>query len=121
MDGTEPPADREAALGLASRPVRYPDHYLWYVLAASLDLMVTNYLLVYKGFYEANAIADRVIDMGGFPGLIVFKFATVALVVWICEYVGAQRPRVGRGLATSAIGISATPVALGLLQLVLAS
>jgi len=119
MNGTEPPRDREAAPGLASRPVRYPDHYLWYVLAASLDLMVTNTLLNFHGFQEANAIAATVIDMGGFAGLIAFKFATVALVVLICEFIGERRPIVGRKLATAAIGISAAPVAIAFLQIVL--
>jgi hypothetical protein len=112
------PDDREATRGGVSRPVRYPNHYLWYILAASLDLMLTNALINFHGFEEANALAARIIDLSGFGGLIAFKFATVVLVVLICEFVGAHRPAMGRRLAGAAVVISALPVVLGLLQLV---
>ncbi len=118
MRAPDLPNAREATRGLASRPVRYPDHYLWYILAASLDLMLTNALINFHGFEEANALAARIIDLSGFAGLIAFKFATVALVVVICEFVGGHRHSTGRKLAGAAIAISALPVVLGLLQLV---
>lgn len=119
MSGSPLPTDRGAAMAFASRPVRYPDHHVWYVLAASLDLMVTNVLINHRGFYEANAIAARIIDLGGFWGLIAFKFATVALVVMICEFIGGKRPETGRQLAQAAIAISALPVLLAGLQMVM--
>ncbi len=119
MPATDPLGTSEASPGLASRPVRYPDQYLWYILAASLDLMLTNALINFHGFEEANALAARVIELGGFAGLITFKFVSVALVVVICEYVGGHRPITGRRLAAAAIAISGVPVVLGLLQLVL--
>ncbi|MFI4898508.1 MAG: DUF5658 family protein [Phycisphaerales bacterium JB059] len=110
--------DREVTNAPGSRPVLYPNHYLWYVLAASLDLMLTNALINFHGFQEANALAARIIDLSGFGGLIAFKFATVVLVVLICEAVGSHRPGVGRRLAGAAVVISSLPVVLGLLQVV---
>jgi len=95
---------------------RYPNHYIWYVLASSIDIMLT-YLIVWQlGGREANAIAKKFIDLLDHWGLILLKFSTVLLVIAICEFVGSRNDRVGRRLAIAAICLSALPVGAALLQ-----
>jgi uncharacterized membrane protein len=97
-------------------PVLYPEHYLWYILASCLDILVT-YVIVYRlGGAEVNLIANNLLALFGHWGLIGLKFATVILVVGVCEIVGRLRPTLGRGIAIAAIVISAMPVGIGLLQ-----
>lgn len=96
--------------------VLYPRHYAWYLVAATLDVLVTHFILSLLGGREVNALADRLIDHYGTWGLIVLKYSTVIVVVFICETVGRRKPSLGRFLATAAVVISALPVGLGLLQ-----
>jgi hypothetical protein len=100
------------------RPVLYPDQYTWYVLVSSLDLMMTNTVMTHFGAREMNTIADRAIQHFGFWGLIGLKFATVVLVVVICETVGRRRPLLGKRIAEWAVALSAIPVILAVAQLV---
>lgn len=103
---------------LYARQVLYPDRYAWYVLASALDVMVTVTVLVHLGAREVNTFAQWSIDQFGTWGLIGLKFISVALVVAICEYVGRQRQRSGRWLATAAIFLSLLPVAAAMAQIV---
>lgn len=97
-------------------PVLYPEHYLWYILASCLDIFVT-YVIVYRlGGAEVNQVADNLLALFGHWGLIGLKFATVILVVAVCEILGRARPVLGRRIALTAIVISAMPVGIGLLQ-----
>lgn len=89
--------------------VRYGSIYPWYLLGATLDLVGTWFIL-FRGGIELNPIADWVIKQGGLPGLLLYKFATVVVVVLICESVGAMRERLGRGLAWFAVVVSFYPV-----------
>ncbi|MGD9688756.1 MAG: DUF5658 family protein [Phycisphaerales bacterium] len=98
------------------RPVLFPDQYCWYVLVCALDVMLTATIIERFGGIEVNTIADRVIEAGGLTGLLAFKFASVALVVGICEAVGRRRRETGRRLSEWAVAISAMPVVLGLVQ-----
>lgn len=93
------------------RHVLFPDAYLWFVLVSSLDLMLT-WLVLHLGWVEANPVANHVLQLGGFPGLTVFKFAAVVFVVCVCEFIGrrGQRPATARNLAFAAVAISAFPV-----------
>jgi hypothetical protein len=100
------------------RHVLYPNQYAWYVLVSSLDLMMTNTVMNYFGAHEVNTIADRAIAWAGFWGLIGLKFATVVLVVAICEFVGGRRPALGKKVAEWAVAISAVPVVIALAQVV---
>lgn len=96
---------------------RYPDLYAWYILASSLDIMMT-YLIVWKfGGREVNGIAQQFIDLLGHWGLILLKFSTVILVVLICEVIAKRSDKAGKMLATAAIVISAMPVGLAILQI----
>lgn len=96
--------------GNVGRGVLYPDLYCWYVLFATLDIIITTIVLDYYGMVEANVIAAGLIERYGFVGLVPFKFATVALVLSICEYVGRVRPRTGLRVAQTAVGLSCVPI-----------
>jgi uncharacterized membrane protein len=107
----------ESALPVAARrPVLYPNLYTWYVLVAALDIMITVTLLVHLGAREVNMIAQRSIELFGTWGLIGLKFASVLLVIAICEHVGRIRHRTGRALALAAIFISLFPIFAAMAQ-----
>lgn len=96
--------------------VHYPDEYLWLLLVGTLDILCTSVILALGG-REVNPIANHVLQLAGMPGMVFLKFAAVALVVCICEYIGRHRPAVARRLARFAVGVSLVPVVLALLQL----
>lgn len=97
--------------------VLYPTHYVWYIFASTLDIMLT-YAIIWKlGGREVNAVARHFIEnYGGHWGLIFLKYATVILVVGICESIGRRRLALGSRLALAAIIISAFPVGYGIVQ-----
>lgn len=106
---THPPhAREECEAGWLRRAVLYPDVYAWYVLFASLDIMLTSVILKIGG-NEVNFIARYVINNWGLPGVVAFKFVTVMFVVLICEIVGRARPGVGRKLALWALLLTIFP------------
>ncbi len=115
----DPVADASAdRLGRQLPAVLYPNCYVWYVFFAALDVMLT-WVILHLGGHEINIVADRVIARWDLPGLAVFKFGLVAVVVCICEVVGRRRAGLGRTLATWAVALAAVPVAVGLIQLIL--
>jgi hypothetical protein len=91
--------------------MRYQNAYVWLVLVASLDLILTMLVLYWWGGSEVNPIADAVIAHLGYGWAIVFKFSTIIFVIIICEVVGRREPRSGRSLAIGAVVINAIPVA----------
>ncbi|RMH10868.1 MAG: hypothetical protein D6695_10635 [Planctomycetota bacterium] len=103
-----------------ARSVLYPDLYCWYVLLAALDIIVTALVLDLYGMIEANALAAKVIDQYGLAGLVPYKFASVILVVLICEYVGKLRPATGLRIARLAVGVSCLPILAAAVQLAFA-
>lgn len=94
----------------------YPNHYAWYILAGTLDVLVTFVIITYLGGGEANQLARRILHSHGWPGMVALKYSTVIVVLLVCEIVGRRHPTLGRNLALTAIVISALPVGLGLLQ-----
>ena len=48
--------------------------------------------------------------------MVALKYATVVVVLIVCEIVGRRHAKVGRRLAVTAVILSALPVGLGLLQ-----
>ncbi|MCC6320305.1 MAG: hypothetical protein IT438_02585 [Phycisphaerales bacterium] len=100
-----------------SRPaVLYPQLYAWYILAATLDVVVTHAILHHFGGEELNRIADALIRRFGVAGMIGLKYSSIILVISICEFVGQRNLRLGRRLAVLAVGLSALPVGVGLLK-----
>jgi hypothetical protein len=94
------------------RPALYPELYSWYVFASALDVLFTWRILQAHGT-EVNVVADWIIQHHDLPGLAVFKFATVVLVLLICEVVGRRRYETGAKLARWAVALSAFPVVIG--------
>lgn len=92
--------------------VRYGSWYPWFVLLASLDVMLT-WILLSLGGREANVVAERVIEAAGLPGAVGLKFASVTVVVLACEAVGRRADRAGRRLAATAVAVSTLPVLVG--------
>jgi hypothetical protein len=97
-------------------PVLYPRQYGWYVIASTLNIVVTVFVLVQYHAQEVNSLAQRSIELFGTWGLVGLKFLTLALVVSICEYVGRRRPRLGKTLAVIAIFASLFPVCAAAVQ-----
>ncbi|HYF13760.1 MAG TPA: DUF5658 family protein [Phycisphaerales bacterium] len=99
------------------RKARYPEQYVWYLFAASLDIMLTFAIIEHFGGSEVNAVADALLRRFGLWGLIGLKYSTVVVVIAICELIGAKYDSVGKKLALVAIAVSALPVGVGLIQL----
>lgn len=101
----------------AARDVLYPNRYAWFVLLSALDIILTHAILSHFadfGGREVNTIADAVISRFGVWGAVVLKFATVILVVSVCEFVGRRRPRAGQRLSAVVVILACVPVAWAL-------
>lgn len=109
-------ADPTRVHPLTQPEMLYQKAYLWFVFVSALDVMLT-WKILQKGGDEVNPIAKEVIELWGFEGAIVFKFAVVVWVVIACELAGRRKPHTGRWLSWTAVAVSALPVAysLGLL------
>jgi hypothetical protein len=94
------------------QPLLYPAWYPWFVGLAALDVVFTGMLLGLGG-REVNLVAKKLIETAGMPGAIALKFATVALVVVICEVVGRRSLPAGRRLAAAAVALNSLPVVVG--------
>jgi hypothetical protein len=87
------------------------DPYVWLVLVAALDIMLT-WVILHFGGREVNGVAAHIITHYGLPGLVAFKFAIVAFVILLCEVIHRRRPSAARRLARWAIAINCVPIAL---------
>ena len=99
----------ESPAWLSAPPMRYQDGYVWFLLFASIDIMLTWYILR-KGGTEVNPLARLVIERWDLAGAIAFKFSLVMFVVVACEIIGRHDDKLGRRLAGVAIAISVFPV-----------
>ncbi|MFO0954786.1 MAG: DUF5658 family protein [Isosphaeraceae bacterium] len=69
------------------------------IVLSMADLILTHRLLqIGGGYYESNPLAQWVFVRWNVLGLTVYKFALVAFVVVIGEYVEHRRPKWGRGV-----------------------
>lgn len=120
--GSPPPL---AAEGVTQRPAGnarrrsflfaaalYPASYGWYVFLSAVDVIFT-WIILRAGGREINALADWIIDRHNVAGLVMFKFAMVALVVLVCEVIGRRDFQRGLKLARWAVALSAFPVVVG--------
>ena len=89
--------------------VLFPNLYLWLVFFASLDIVLTRFILFFSGT-EINPIADLVIKSFGVPGMSIFKFSVVTFVILVCEIVGRTRRVTAHKLAVFAVIITGFPV-----------
>ncbi len=101
------------------RAARYPQAYVWFIFVSALDLMMT-WVVLYFGGREVNVLADYILDRWALPGMVVYKFALVVFVIFICEVVGHYRPRLGRRLSVFAVLITLVPVIIAFTHLLAA-
>ena len=87
----------------------YPNAYVWFVLASTLDVFLT-FVVLYLGGREVNALANWVLTTLGLTGMILYKYALVAFVILLCQLVGRLRPSAGRRLAEWAVALTFVPV-----------
>ncbi|MBL8746263.1 MAG: hypothetical protein JNK58_07910 [Phycisphaerae bacterium] len=105
---------------MAREPVLYPRIYPWYVVLATLDVLLTWLILTSFHGIELNPIAAGVIHSGGMPAATFYKFATVMFVLWSCEYIGRRRLLAGRRLAFYAVVANCVPVTASMAQIAIA-
>ena len=108
--------------------VRYPNAYVWFIFLAALDIMLT-YLILHPVLFardatmtesrgsEANALANWFIERWDVPGMVIFKFVLVVLVVVLCELIGRRKDETGRRIAEWAVAITSIPVLVALVQM----
>ncbi len=101
------------------RTARYPQAYVWFVFVSALDLMMT-WVVLYFGGREVNVLADYILDRWALPGMVIYKFALVILVIFICEVIGHRRHRLGRRLSIFAVLITLVPVLIAFTHLLAA-
>jgi hypothetical protein len=92
-------------------PMRHPQHYTWFVFLSALDVMLTWVVLLLDG-HEVNPLARAVVDHGGLPSLVTFKFCLVVFVIVMCEWVTRRNPRAGFKLAEWSVAVTAIPVVI---------
>ncbi|MEM9082196.1 MAG: DUF5658 family protein [Planctomycetota bacterium] len=100
-----------------ARPILFPRRYVIYVVLAMLDLACTI-LILQNGGREINAIANYVLQLAGEHGMSILKFASVAVVLTICEIVGRHKLELASRLVYAAIAINAFPLAFAAAQAV---
>lgn len=138
----DPKAQTSDGLAGGGPRALYPNAYAWFVLLSSLDVLLTYLILhplfsspqVYgagagavntpeqsiryiEGGQEVNALADWVIREHDVPGMVIYKFSLVALIIVVCEVVGRRRGGTGRRLAEWSVAITSIPVVVALIQL----
>ncbi|MFH1748070.1 MAG: DUF5658 family protein [Planctomycetota bacterium] len=102
--------------GLFRRHVLFPDVYAWFILLASLDIMLT-WVILWAGGSELNVLADWIIQRFNLPGVVAYKFILVLLVVFICEIVGRHNYHRAIRLARWAVVLTAFPVVVAVIHL----
>lgn len=116
------PTTRTERRVFGRRPVLYPDIYVWFVFFAALDILLTYIILSPVIFEdrgrEVNAVAEWIIKHYGLPGMVVYKFSLVMLIVCICELVGRLRDHTGRRLAKWCVALTAIPVVVSVVLIV---
>ncbi len=101
---------------LVREPVLYPNLHLWFVLLASLDVLITAAVLKLGG-HEINPIAASIIETSAHTGMTFFKFATVAFVLIACEFIGRSSSTKGRTIAAAAVIANSFAITVGSVQL----
>ena len=100
------------------KDVIYPHAYVALLAVSFLDVAFT-WIILSLGGQEINPVMRIVLLAHGLPGMVLFKFAVVLLVVVLCEEVGRRHFIKGRRLIRTAVGISMLPVFAAIVQLVL--
>lgn len=73
-----------------------------FILVSALDVFMTHRLLSAAAgsagsrFYESNPVANYVMKLWGFPGMVYFKFAMVALVCILAQLIARKKLELAR-------------------------
>jgi hypothetical protein len=72
-----------------------------FVMASTLDALLTLFLLRYGGenghtFIESNPIPRYFLESWGLGGLVYFKFALVTVIALICQIIARRKIEVAR-------------------------
>ena len=70
----------------------------FFILVNAMDVILTWKLLNSAQFRESNPLANSILQMFGFNGMIAFKFIMVAVVCLIAQIVEHRRRNSGRFL-----------------------
>ena len=90
--------------------------YVWFISVSVMDLILTWCILLMGG-YEVNYLAHAVIGAWQLPGLLLYKFCLVMLVIVCCEEIGRRQPPTGRALLRVGVAMTCVPVVAALVQL----
>jgi len=114
IDAVRPLTDAPARRG---PEVLFLDGHVWLLLVSAIDAVLT-WLVLRQGGSEANPLANAVLETGGFPALLVFKFGMIGLVIVICEFVGRRCLTTGRRLIWTGVALSCIPIVAVVAQVV---
>ena len=71
----------------------------FFIFVNALDVFMTYVLLNHSPeFQESNQVAHYFLSRYGFRGMIYFKFALVAFVTVVAQFIALTRPRTARWL-----------------------
>jgi hypothetical protein len=101
---------RPAPSWLLTQPMRYPNGYLWFFILASMDIVLTCYILHRGRGIELNPLAQKILEWWDVPGAVALKYSMYFFVVAACEIVGRHKDAIGRRLTVTAVVLSAFPV-----------
>ena len=102
---------------MLEKPIQFPRMYSGYIALATLDVLLTTYIL-HNGGREANPVAAWVIEQGDVTAMAFFKYATVFVVLISCEWIAASNFDTGRRVARGAIALSVVPIVMAMLAIV---
>lgn len=106
----EPVGEAHAPPFLSLPGLRFQEEYVWLLFLASMDVMLTWYILEKKDGEEVNPVARVVIEAWGLWGAIAFKFSLVLFVIVACEWVVRRRIRSAVFLVWFSLVVSVSPV-----------
>lgn len=91
----------------------------FFILASALDVWMTYLLLTHTQvlFVESNPVARYFLESWGMRGMVYFKFALVAFVAVICQWIATRRPHMARGLLWGATAVVSSVVLYSLVLL----
>ena len=83
---------------LLRAPIKLRTETTLFILANTLDVVMTLILLSTGAFRESNPLANFVLEQWGTGGMIYFKFAFVAGIAAIAQFVATRQLGTARGL-----------------------
>ena len=86
-----------------------PIEYSLFILVSFVDVLV-SWQITRTGGQISNFIAQKAMDIGGFPGLLTFKLFFIILTLTLCEMVSVRKPQTGKRLSRICVLLVLVPV-----------